>query len=477
MPIKPRDNESESEFVSRCIQQEMDEGTTDDPKQAAAICYSYWRNGGDKKSAMNHANNQTGQETHAALLHLVKSRGSRGQRFGQGIWTADKYVQSIAECVGPGICQRYFGSQEKSFAIAMKEAAGKLTFSGPDLLIDENSPTRVKLASGLASIKSVLGDVELPQHTMMAFVHTLTTPREDRDGDVLETAGAVLDGKMPLLWQHVHTLPVGRMLKVVEHSADRLKLAGVLLDINDLTNDAGKLLEANALRFSHGFRALDFSERNKEAAGAVGFRVKSYEIMEESLVSVPSNVDAEVELLSRGKLKSEVFKSHAKAMQRLVPKKHAGVAMNFGSFGDLKAAMDSGLINTGVSLDAKGVIQSVSLTVGTVPSGTDASALDDSSSGVTTAGSDHRNVKAGHTEPDADDAGGPSDNDQDDQDQYGYCPTCGAKGVSRQRTEGGGMDTCANGHTYPSADAKQKPKAATAENKADSKAGKDTAAK
>jgi hypothetical protein len=35
---------------------------------------------------------------------------------------------------------------------------------------------------------------------------------------------------------------------------------------------------------------------------------------------------------------------------------------------------------------------------------------------------------------------------------YGYCPQCGAPGKSRERRLGGN-DECANGHTYPSADA------------------------
>ena len=38
----PGPTETEQEFVSRCIKQTMDDGTTDDPKQAAAICYSKW---------------------------------------------------------------------------------------------------------------------------------------------------------------------------------------------------------------------------------------------------------------------------------------------------------------------------------------------------------------------------------------------------------------------------------------------------
>lgn len=36
---------------------------------------------------------------------------------------------------------------------------------------------------------------------------------------------------------------------------------------------------------------------------------------------------------------------------------------------------------------------------------------------------------------------------------YGLCPTCGAPGASRERRPNGN-DTCKNGHTYPSREAK-----------------------
>lgn len=39
----PNDKESEREFISRCVPIVIDEGTTKDPSQAAAICYSKWR--------------------------------------------------------------------------------------------------------------------------------------------------------------------------------------------------------------------------------------------------------------------------------------------------------------------------------------------------------------------------------------------------------------------------------------------------
>jgi hypothetical protein len=73
-----------------------------------------------------------------------------------------------------------------------------------------------------------------------------------------------------------------------------------------------KLVEAGVLRFSHGFIPLEFEER--KGGPMARFNVLKFDIVEESLVSVPSNMDAEIELFSRGKLTSEPFKNHAKAL-------------------------------------------------------------------------------------------------------------------------------------------------------------------
>ena len=44
MPVpKPNKDESQKDYVSRCIETVMGDGTTEDNKQAAAICYSTWR--------------------------------------------------------------------------------------------------------------------------------------------------------------------------------------------------------------------------------------------------------------------------------------------------------------------------------------------------------------------------------------------------------------------------------------------------
>lgn len=52
MPVNPRKNEREEEFISRCIEEEISAGYEN--PQAAAICYSYWRK--DKMSKIADTN-------------------------------------------------------------------------------------------------------------------------------------------------------------------------------------------------------------------------------------------------------------------------------------------------------------------------------------------------------------------------------------------------------------------------------------
>jgi len=47
---EPKEGETQKEYIPRCIKYLMDKGETDDNKQAAAICYSYWEKKGTKES-------------------------------------------------------------------------------------------------------------------------------------------------------------------------------------------------------------------------------------------------------------------------------------------------------------------------------------------------------------------------------------------------------------------------------------------
>ena len=46
---KPNKGEKVKDFISRCVEQVMKDGTTKDNKQAVAICYSIYRESNKKK--------------------------------------------------------------------------------------------------------------------------------------------------------------------------------------------------------------------------------------------------------------------------------------------------------------------------------------------------------------------------------------------------------------------------------------------
>lgn len=263
----------------------------------------------------NKATEKSNMSVHEKLLAEIKSRKQVQTLFGEGIITADRYVKTVLDCVGSDICYRYAATKETSFDDVMKKAAKTLVYRNEDMILEGAPVTQA------GDFKMLVGgddEVEMPKNTLMAFKHCLTTPRKDRDGDVLRTDGAIPDPKMLLLWQHIHTLPVGKMLMIAEHSAQKLSLVSAIVDMNELSHDAAVMVDNDMARFSHGFRALQFEELKAEEGETTspgGFDVKRFEIMEESVVSVPSNTDAEVEevilgLVEGSRLTSGIMKEY-----------------------------------------------------------------------------------------------------------------------------------------------------------------------
>ena len=126
---------------------------------------------------------------------------------------------------------------------------------------------------------------------------------------------------MLLLWQHVHTLPIGKMIQVAQQNSKRLKLISAIVDVNELAHDAAVMVDNDMARFSHGFRALEFTEIKGDGEdGPSGFDVKRFEIMEESMVSVPANPDADTDevmlsLVEGGKLTSPLMREVGKTIR------------------------------------------------------------------------------------------------------------------------------------------------------------------
>lgn len=179
----------------------------------------------------------------------------------------------------------------KAVQDSIQQAADKLTYCSPDLVVRQAKKTAIP-------------------NSILEFDHVITTTRKDRDGDILESGGATLDYKMPLLWQHMSAQPIGRLARITEHTDSLIAGKSVILD-TALGRDAAVLVEGGALRISHGFRPQKWEILKDGKGNTTGVHISEFEIMEVSLVSVPANEDAVITAFSREKLASPLVKAWA----------------------------------------------------------------------------------------------------------------------------------------------------------------------
>ena len=261
------------------------------------------------------------------LLDSIKGRKGARSQFGYGITTADSYLKHIQACAGEGVCRSSNPwsavADAPDWSSVVKEAGNKLVYSNDDTRVKSDTVT-----TNSSDFRKTLNDEDtiVPPRTIMVFQNIVTTPKQDRDGDVLKTEGAEIDAAMPLLWQHMHVAPIGRMIEVVEHSKDRLLVTSAVID-SALGNDTANLIEFGALRISHGFIPKEYQELDTKEGDMPGFEITKFEIMEESVVSVPSNTDAIIEAVSRGKLADPLVKEWAKHYYENRPIVASGIDM------------------------------------------------------------------------------------------------------------------------------------------------------
>jgi len=255
--------------------------------------------------------------TQMKMLAEVKRRQSENfsfKEFGCGLSIASQYVKGWSDLIG-GVKSSYLTGIDINEAI--KRSENIFTWCDGDQPDDATKAGKDFFDSGASLKKFKLPEgVEVPKNTLMVFRNVITTNAEDRDGDILHTAGAKIDEPMPLLWQHMSALPIGKMLSVDTHNEKMLRVFSVLLDMNELTEDTAKLIEAKVLRISHGFIPLKFTERETESKDVPwrGFDIKEFEVMEESTVSVPSNRAAVIDMFSRDVFKSPIMQGIGKEL-------------------------------------------------------------------------------------------------------------------------------------------------------------------
>lgn len=124
-----------------------------------------------------------------------------------------------------------------------------------------------------------------------------STPTPDRDRDIVEPLGAKFETPMPFLWMHSSQRPVGEMT-FAEPSKEgipfksqmpKIKEPGLLKDQVDLAIHSIKYRLVKAV--SIGFKGLQWSWMDDG-----GIRFEEWEWLELSLVTIPANSEAVLDL-------------------------------------------------------------------------------------------------------------------------------------------------------------------------------------
>lgn len=121
-----------------------------------------------------------------------------------------------------------------------------------------------------------------------------STPKLDRQGDVLLSRGAEFDLPMPLLWQHQQDKPIGTVIEAqVSDRGIRIK-AQIAKNVLPYIDEAWALIQAGLVRgFSVGWKPLEAPTRLKNG----GLQFSRWMWGETSAVTIPANATATIDLI------------------------------------------------------------------------------------------------------------------------------------------------------------------------------------
>lgn len=162
-----------------------------------------------------------------------------------------------------------------------------------------------------------------------------TTPKTDRDGDIVVPDGAVFELPIPLLFNHDQNQPIGHVIEATVTKSGIEIVAKVAKDATARISEIWQMIRSGLVQgFSIGFKALEAEPT------ATGFRFKKWNWLELSAVTIPANTEAAIQVVKSVSTHIEVKPSMTIAEQiaQFEQKKSAALA-----------GMD-GLIQKGVTL-------------------------------------------------------------------------------------------------------------------------------
>jgi hypothetical protein len=247
------------------------------------------------------------------ILQSLRHRPSRDF----GIATAYQHLKSVEPCFSGGLCPANVWSTATPamWRKAVKHSKRCLSYG------DKETFDRDFI------VKSVNEGTSIAPGAVLEYDTVLSSTVRDRDGDILESSGLELDTKMPLLMHHVPMSPIGKMCRLISQDERRVIVKNAIADTS-LGRDAAVLVKFGALRTSHGFKPVpgEFAPlaTTKAADGrdiVTGWHIKRARVYECSLVTIPSNTEAEIlgfddgmaSVYSKGLLQTPFFRSLCKA--------------------------------------------------------------------------------------------------------------------------------------------------------------------